>query len=144
MAYFRVNPQVANIFKRILESWNSTKSGKRFAKSGGRKICGSAVNLVRINHTAPALTCTAAAYDRHAPRPCRDAGQSRRFRPIAGLRAAGGSVSYRQFSAPHKLAFQAGGIARVYALPPWNRLDLEPSVSDRFSISNAKYNSPLH
>ncbi len=46
-----------------------------------------------------------------------------RIRPAADLRTAGGTVSYRQFSAPHKLAFQAAGIARVYALPPWNRLD---------------------
>ncbi len=45
------------------------------------------------------------------------------YRPAADLRAAGGTVSYRRLSAPHKLAFQAAGTARVYALPPWNRLD---------------------
>jgi hypothetical protein len=35
---FMVNPQVANIFKRILEAWNSPQNAKKFAKSGGRKI----------------------------------------------------------------------------------------------------------
>ncbi len=48
-----VNSRTANIFKRILESWNSTGNGKRFAKMRRRKMCGSAVNLARINHAAP-------------------------------------------------------------------------------------------
>ncbi len=47
-----VNPQVANIFKRIPEAWNSLENAKRFAKSGGRKIWESGVYHVRINHTA--------------------------------------------------------------------------------------------
>jgi len=38
MHRFMVNPRIANIFKRILESWNPAKNAKRFAKSGGRKI----------------------------------------------------------------------------------------------------------
>jgi hypothetical protein len=50
--HFVVNAQVADIFKRILESWNSTENGKRFAKSGGRKICRAAVYHARINHDA--------------------------------------------------------------------------------------------
>ncbi len=50
MRRFTVNMKLARIFKRILESWNLAKNGKRFAKSGGRKICGPAVNHARINH----------------------------------------------------------------------------------------------
>jgi len=50
--HFLVNAQVADIFKRILEAWNSTENSKRFAKSGGRKICRAAVYHARINHDA--------------------------------------------------------------------------------------------
>jgi len=50
--HFVVNAQVADIFKRIPEAWNSTGNGKRFAKSGGRKICSATVYHARINHDA--------------------------------------------------------------------------------------------
>jgi hypothetical protein len=41
-----VNSKLANIFKRILEAWNSTGNAKKFAKTGGRKI-----GRFRIYHT---------------------------------------------------------------------------------------------
>jgi hypothetical protein len=38
MGNIMVNSEIDNIFNRILEAWNPAKNGKRFAKSGGRKI----------------------------------------------------------------------------------------------------------
>ncbi len=51
-----VNPDVGAIFKRILESWNLAKNGKRFAKTGGRKISRVGVNHAGINHAAAPTT----------------------------------------------------------------------------------------
>ena len=45
------------------------------------------------------------------------------LRPMAGLRTAAGTVSYRAFSAAHELALQTAEIARVYVSPPRNGLD---------------------
>src|SRR5271157_5585527 len=47
-----VNLQIAGIFKRILESWNPAKNGKKFAKSGGRKIWIARVYHPGVNHDA--------------------------------------------------------------------------------------------
>ncbi len=56
MRRFVVNPDVGAIFKRILESWNLAKNGKRFAKTGGRKISRVGVNHAGINHAAAPTT----------------------------------------------------------------------------------------
>ncbi len=45
-----VNPELARIFNRILESWNRGKSGKKFASLRRHKIGGPRVHQVRINH----------------------------------------------------------------------------------------------
>ncbi len=47
-----VNSRTANIFKRILQTQNSTGNGKRFAKMRRRKMCGSCVYHSGINHAA--------------------------------------------------------------------------------------------
>ena len=47
-----VNSRTANIFKRILQTQNSTGNGKRFAKMRRRKMCGSCVYHAGINHAA--------------------------------------------------------------------------------------------
>ena len=47
-----VNSRIANIFKRIPQTQNSTGNGKRFAKMRRRKMCGSCVYHAGINHAA--------------------------------------------------------------------------------------------
>ena len=55
-------------------------------------------------------------------------------RPAANLRSVGDTVSYRDISAPHKLALQAAGIGAPGSDPP----------AIEFPISNAKHRSLLH
>ncbi len=45
-----VNIKLARIFKRILESWNLAKNGKRFAKKRRAENMRTAVNHARISH----------------------------------------------------------------------------------------------
>ena len=50
MRRFTVNMKLARIFKRILESWNLAKNGKRFAQKRWAENMRTAVNHARINH----------------------------------------------------------------------------------------------
>ena len=50
MRRFTVNMKLARIFKRILETWNLAKTGKRSAKKRRAENMRTAVNHARISH----------------------------------------------------------------------------------------------
>jgi hypothetical protein len=50
MRRFMVKIKTADIFKGILETWNSTRNPKNFAESGAKKIWAARVYHPRIYH----------------------------------------------------------------------------------------------
>jgi hypothetical protein len=106
MRRFTVNMKLARIFKRILESWNPVKNGKRFAKKRRRKICGPplttpALTMVRLPGTYPAQipvkvrygSMAVAAANCASPSLSATRGEKAKTTVPARLRASTGSIA---------------------------------------------------